>query len=57
MADARLLEGGGHGPDLARVARERGGDLFERLEPGGVDAVVIGDENAHGRLFRSLPRA
>ena len=34
-----------HHPD---VIGQSAGDLFEHLEPAGMHAVVIGDENAHG---------
>ncbi|MPL92099.1 hypothetical protein SDC9_38196 [bioreactor metagenome] len=47
MADARLLEGRGDGPDLALGACKFGRKVEQNLEPRRVDAVVIGDQNAH----------
>ena len=49
VRDARLLEGGGDDPDLAARAGERGGDLLGDGEAGRADAVVVGEEDAHGR--------
>jgi hypothetical protein len=46
MADRALLGLGRHHPD---VLGERARDLLERLEAGGVDTVVVGDEDAGAR--------
>ncbi len=46
MADAGLLERRGNGPDLPIGAGKGGGDFVQNLKAGGVDTVVIGDENA-----------
>ena len=48
MADAGLFKGGGDCPDLALRACQLGGDLGQGHKPRGVNAVVIGDQNAHG---------
>jgi hypothetical protein len=42
----------GLGRDHPDIVRERHRDLLEHVEPGRFDAVVIGDEDAHLRLFR-----
>jgi hypothetical protein len=42
MRHPRLLECGGHRPDLATVARDLVGDFGQNLKPWRVDAVVIG---------------
>ena len=47
MPDARLFKGGGHCPDFAIWTGERVGDFVKDSQTGGVDAVVIGDENTH----------
>ena len=43
--------------DHPDIVRKLGGDAFQRREPIGIDAVVIGDENAHqrGPPIRSRP--
>ncbi len=47
MGNAGLLESGGDGPDLAIGAGQLFGNGLGDLQPGRVDPVVIGDENAH----------
>ncbi len=47
VTNAGLLEGGGHGPDFTSLTGEGGGDVVEHDKAGGIDAVVIGDQNAH----------
>ena len=47
MRHARLLEGGGDGPDLSVLTGQLGRDAVQHLQSRCVDAVVIGDENAH----------
>ena len=49
VRDARLLEGGGDGPDLAHLPGKRGGDLLGDGEARRADAVVVGEKDAHGR--------
>ena len=51
MANARLLKGGGDGPNLAGGACNLCCDLFQNLEARRADAIVIGDQNAHETLF------
>jgi hypothetical protein len=44
MACARLFLGRGADPDIVgKLAR----DCLKHLEAGGVDAIVVGEENAH----------
>jgi hypothetical protein len=45
MANTGLFKGGGDGGDFALGAGKGGGDVVQNLEAGGVDTVVIGDEN------------
>ena len=47
MANAGLLEGRGYGPHLAPGSGNFGGDVLQDRKTRGVDAVVIGDQNAH----------
>ncbi len=50
---ARLFLGRRHHPDIGRNGP---GDRLKGLEAGGMDAIVVGDENAHqGRAMRSAP--
>ena len=44
MRDAGLIELRRHDPD---VVRQRARDLFDNLQAGGMDPVVIGAENSH----------
>ena len=57
VPDARLFEGGRDGPDLALGSGDFGGDLGQNLQPRRVDAVVVGDQDAHGLggSFRLAP--
>ena len=48
---AGLLEGGRHHPDLAGGAGELARDRLGDDEPRGADAVVVGDQDAHGSPF------
>ena len=48
---ARLLGLRGDHPD---IVGEAAGDAFEHGQPGGVDAVVIGAEDAHGRSLSAM---
>ena len=52
MRKAALVVLRRHHPD---VVRQDARDALEHLEPGGVDAVVIGDENAHGTWDYRFP--
>ncbi len=47
MRDARLVELGRHHPD---VVGQRARDLGADVETGRVDAVVIGDQDAHALI-------
>ena len=51
MGHARLLERGGDSPNLAFRAGDFGGDFGQNLQPRCVDAIVIGDQNAHHQPF------
>ena len=44
MACARLFLVGRANPD---IVGKTGGDAFEHREAGGVDAVVVGQQDAH----------
>src|SRR5665213_64639 len=50
MRDARLIELRRHHPDIVGQSAR---DLLDDLQPGCVDAVVIGAENSHS--LESLP--
>jgi hypothetical protein len=52
MANARLLERRGDHPDLAVWAGNLGGDIFQHAQSGRVDAVIVGDQNTHGKTPR-----
>ena len=47
MPDAGLFERGGDGPDLAARTGDFGGNLGQNLQPRRVDAIVVGDQDAH----------
>ena len=48
MGDARLVV---FGRDDGHVVRQFARDQFEELEPGRVDAVVVGEQDSHGDAF------
>ena len=53
MARAGLLFGRGDDPDVvAELARDR----FEQLEPAGVHAVVVGQQDPHGERYAGWQR-
>ena len=50
VAGARLVGLGRHHP---HVVAELAGDLAQRVQAGRIDAVVVGEEDAHGALYRA----